>query len=489
MAAIKPFYADNQDLNPGASYNNPEQELENTAMTLTEPDLFEGTGGSVALGAIPTDRILGALPDNQRAQAAMELENAALSSSHASLVRQSWVRRAVWEEIKNAEMDLVQRGNEFWLEFRDINVEGPAYSLYFPNSPPRNRLLTWTTKMSAPSFSLPAGVPSAGGSCQGAEGGQTIDTPSKFAQGSENLSQVTGKPSVVQDAICQHCYATKGNYEYASMNIKQLMIFAWTIQAVRAWAHKDGPQPGNFVDVMTAAIHNWDFQLGPYMENGKSYLPEREDLPYPYYFRIHDSGDFYHKTYLAAWKAVADNLPDVCFWAPTRIWNTGWGINEVRRINGDGKQRNFIVRPSIYHVNEAPPANTKLAKKILDPRSGFAGWTTVYSKARKPLPRQTDYGPGELVEMPQVVADVTGRSKVQLHVLNDESAAALNRPYQPDIRPAPYGFDCQAYLSEKGEAESCRNASPPARLGGAQGIKGCRACWVADRTTVNYTQH
>ena len=38
------------------------------------------------------------------------------------------------------------------------------------------------------------------------------------------------------------------------------------------------------------------------------------------YFRIHDSGDFFSPAYVRMWAEVCKALPEVKFWAPTRVW-------------------------------------------------------------------------------------------------------------------------------------------------------------------------
>jgi hypothetical protein len=125
----------------------------------------------------------------------------------------------------------------------------------------------------------------------------------------------------------------------------QVLRYIWTRESMRT---DEGIEA--WVEAMVYAVDNAKYML----EGGKfgktHYLPERFDGRF---FRIHDSGDFFSRQYLAAWKAIADALPDITFWAPSRYWATGNGIEQVNEINGD--PRNLIIRPSAYHTNEPPP--------------------------------------------------------------------------------------------------------------------------------------
>lgn len=212
-----------------------------------------------------------------------------------------------------------------------------------------------------------------------------------------------------------NCYATGGNYRYGSKQLTQVVVLAWTRQAVK---------DGSFVEVMDWAVKNANYHLDASSIDGTSYPPEHRGL----FFRIHDSGDFFSREYLAAWKAVADANPDVTFWAPTRVWATSWGIRAVNEINRN--PRNLILRPSSYEVNSP-------ALEGLGP--GWASWSVVYAKAVKP-------------------------------------------PGGPMHASGPFNWDCQAYAAEA-EAHSCRHALAP------DGATGCRACWLHPELSVNYTLH
>src|SRR5690242_12459247 len=111
----------------------------------------------------------------------------------------------------------------------------------------RVRLLTSTTKMPGPSWSLPAHR-----ACPRANG-----------------------------TICDTCYAGKGCYRYPSTRNAQALRFQWTVQSMRT-----AEGMATWVDTMTAAI----------AESGCDY------------FRVHDSGDMFSAAYAQAWLEVCTRL-------------------------------------------------------------------------------------------------------------------------------------------------------------------------------------
>jgi hypothetical protein len=122
-------------------------------------------------------------------------------------------------------------------------------------------LLTATSKMPSPSWSLPAGK-----ACPNSHG-----------------------------EICGHCYAQKGCYQYPDVARAQEARFRWTVESMRS---ESGMQ--SWIATMVDAIKATKCR----------------------YFRIHDSGDFFSVAYVRAWIAVCRALPGVRFWAPTREYQT-----------------------------------------------------------------------------------------------------------------------------------------------------------------------
>lgn len=189
-------------------------------------------------------------------------------------------------------------------------------------------VFTATTKMRAPSFSLPAGPPSAGGACPAAAL-KHPDVPDR-------------------DWICYGCYATTGNYLLPSVQAVQTIRAAW----VRA-ALKDG----TFADQLALCLENYHRRgrsvkvLAP--GGGTRALPLNAG-----YFRIHDSGDFsaLGEAYARAWFDVAARFPRIRFWAPTR----DWVFDRMRPVLAAAPS-NVVLRPSALQVGAPPPSVPGLA--------------------------------------------------------------------------------------------------------------------------------
>jgi hypothetical protein len=439
VAAILPFYADWEEM------EQPEHDLERADMAVATPDepvefdevILKGTFGQ-----------LGGLGDTASSLDPLSqegLNNLALDTSHSGLMRQAWTRQVIAEELAGATYTLGIKEGKVHIQ-TDKPVRGAEWELRAGQSlkPVGTSLLTKTSKMACPSYSLPAGPQVSGGTCPGANGGQSVMRPDGLRDGAAKVMRVTGKPVFLSDAICQHCYAT-GNTRYGrtSMILKQTLVYAWTQSALA---------DGSFVEVMTYAV-----------DTSGDYLPERDGNRY---FRIHDSGDFFSPDYLFAWKQVCNNLPDITFWAPSRVWATDWGIEAVREANSDYdddprvNQSNLIIRPSNYHLNEQPP------EALREPGSGWASWSTAWHKKRKPKGKKLTLG--KPVQLPQVRVTYTKSGKTSLKVIGQETG------------PAPYDWDCQAYLAA---GRTCRTATAP------DGKQGCRACWKRPELVVNYTEH
>lgn len=399
--------------------------------------------------------------DDETCPSPVEIANEA----HAELMNTAWIRKA-----------LVQRmgDRKIWIKYDSDNV--PSIAVSSPVKGPawnpsgganQTTILGWTTKMGAPSFSLPAGATAMGGACPGATAGQTIASPESRQKQARLivpvLNNFRGKRSLpvvdrvdVTMAICEFCYAEGGQYSTSGVQNAQLTRFAWANRAINRPGHMPGVS--EFYSVMLDAINAADFKWNQEPEQFRSKNMR--------FFRIHDSGDFFNLNYLAEWKkitlhyhpryggeglrfkepskedlengrmVVVDKLgkghPNpVYFWAPTRIWAKGMReIESVSQINGlsvNGKPTwdNFAIRPSAYHIDQHGP--------FID-LPGWAAPSTVYDKESK-----------------------DGKEGVA------------------------YDWDCKAYAVEKGP--SCRGAKNP------DDQVGCRVCWVHKDDAVNYTLH
>lgn len=216
-----------------------------------------------------------------------------------------------------------------------------------------------TSKMSAPSWSLPAGPPAAGGSCAAAE---IFRKPAALetALGEGDVAQGAYKP---KDWICAYCYAGKSNYMHRTSQYSQMARLVW-LQGMLKAHQVDGT-----ADVMARTLR-------AHMANSKYREKVGESTKF---FRIHDSGDFQlsPSTYLM-WKLVAEQIPSISFWAPTRMWVFP-KFNDFVRLNPPPE--NLSLRPSALHFGDKAPdiegydAGSTAHPKVVNPKtSGIADW-------------------------------------------------------------------------------------------------------------------
>jgi len=200
-------------------------------------------------------------------------------------------------------------------------------------------VLTETSKMGCYSFNLPAGPVFQGGTCPASELGFMMQTDAELAKQQKRLS--VSESIDVGDFICNGCYAIKGCYGNPSM------VF---MMGLRKKLVQDWMAEGTFVERMVAAIDGARGRSRKRMSKARK--ANRWKIPHPDFFRIHDAGDMFSPAYTRAWFDVCEALPDVNFWAPTRMWALSGGtMREVRR----GVPANLALRPSALHFGEAPP--------------------------------------------------------------------------------------------------------------------------------------
>lgn len=418
----------------------------------------------------PIDSAVGLIPREQLVRVAMrrkqglaaydeqlsegmvsELARQAIEQSHAGLENMAWLRSVVAQGLQGNEITVKYEGNEVLLYLKRALPPEPSWNPPASKGVMRFSLLSWTSKMGTPSFSLPAGATRMGGSCPGANAGQTTTTRSDAEKLAPAISEMIGGwPVRLAQAICQHCYAEGGQYATGLVQFAQMVRYAWTRAAVA---------DGIFVSVMDWAVKNTNYHLtgkgtvreeelnpetGEVTKTAFTPTPERDGEKY---FRIHDSGDFFSAEYLAAWQEVARLNPDVTFWAPSRTWMLGGGYERQMALTPE----NLVIRPSAYHINEPPPRKpppgTPNGPKYLAP--GWSTGSTSYKDTLKPA--------GKMIEGERYAPGGIGPVK-------------------------PYDWDCQAYNTDSDKV-TCREAEAP------DGGKGCRACWKHPELEVNYTLH
>lgn len=390
--------------------------------------------------------------------------NAVLADAHAGLLGMVFVREAVFQSLQTKQF-VVHPGNIADKDTRNVYLvldtpigPGPAWNPATNPNVQQYQLLSWTSKMNTPSWSIPAGSPQIGGACPGAVAGQTIVPESALRAAARHVNRGLGRaadePVNLAQCICNFCYATGGQYSTGQVQFAQILRFLWARQAIRFPTFApDGSPSTAFVETMVYAINAADYKLAGGTVTGEGAEAAQELPPEPTgrrFFRIHDSGDFFEAEYLRQWKAVADRLPDITFWAPSRIWATDWGTRAVNEINRD--PRNFMIRPSAYEVNEMGP---------MDLGPGWAGPTTVIA-----------------------VQQNLGMTPEREQYVYDHAHRFPPKTTGPDPR---YTWNCQAYATED-QKHTCRKAVAPPGFGGADG-KGCRACWIAPVEVVNYSLH
>jgi hypothetical protein len=190
---------------------------------------------------------------------------------------------------------------------------------------------TWTSKMSAPSFSLPGGpTGKVGGTC-----------PAAVQEAVEKSGQYKAVHEPIPAGatyVCNVCYTGKNNYLMYKMvsvaqTIRRLWVDRWLRQGWTSLAQR-----------LTEAI-------GSLQDPGVEQVLKRKAVSNQY-FRIHDAGDFYTPDYYIAWRETAYNLPDVKFWAPTRQWV----FEKWRKLFANyPPPENMSLRPSSLFFGARPP--------------------------------------------------------------------------------------------------------------------------------------
>jgi Gene product 88 len=130
-----------------------------------------------------------------------------------------------------------------------------------------------------------------------------------------------------ENAVCGGCYAKTGNYRFPNVAKALDDRMRFVMDSLKA------DNGATFVTAMVAMVRKAVAVTGPY-------------------FRIHDSGDFFHPAYVDAWKRIAEALPDVRFWAPTREYLRPYMMPSLVAF---AALPNVTVRPSAAAIDEPAP--------------------------------------------------------------------------------------------------------------------------------------
>lgn len=226
-------------------------------------------------------------------------------------------------------------------------------------------LFTITSKMSASSFSIPAGPPSPGqgGTCAAAE---LFNSPRTY-QVALQQGDIEQRSVDKKTWICSYCYAGKSNYMHRTAQYSQTARWIW----MKGMLTHHGVEAS--AEILTDALQAHLFNQKKREKVGEN----------PNYFRIHDSGDLMLKpSNYELWCLVARALHWVHFWCPTRMWVFPKFSELVRRIP---PPKNLTLRPSALHFDDQAPrvmgyhagstAHTWDKTKKVDPvKEGIADW-------------------------------------------------------------------------------------------------------------------
>lgn len=356
-------------------------------------------------------------------------------SMHSALARTHWVRNAVEHFLQRVRFRHEWDGSELALRI----TESPFKRGNTPIVPNNivsfarggsdvSKVQVWSegnSKMDCPSYDVPSGGTAIGGTCPGANPGQSIISgPARR----DVLPPAPGTSEPVRVnqplTICNACYAESGSYAYADNQVRNVLRYWWTSAMVSK--HYD-----DWVRLMCASVVRLRFPAG----TPGNILP----------VRLHSSGDFFNQVYASAWMEVADRLASgdeterrIRFWAPTRTWAVpGWQefwARELPKLRGD----NFTVRASAYHFDD--PAPGKLAP------NNAMGSTSIYATPEEVQQKRTDF-----------------------RARGDERAR--------------FDWQCPTYAAGTSETKNC--SSSPNPMGGTH----CRACWVLPDARINYAAH
>lgn len=322
-------------------------------------------------------------------------------------------------------------------------------------------LLSITGKMGCTSMSLPAGPIGAQGTCQMAKRRTTqalamrSDPDSADAFRQELRLQFDAAPptpiynrrgELVAEGppayICDGCYAGKGHYDKIALNIWRMM---WRL----AWVNAALEQPhGFFVTQMVRALTHF-YELPAKLQRSAGINGR--------YFRWHDAGDVYKPEYWDAIVEIAERLPRITFWMPTRQWAApAWAERFRAQL-----PENLVVRPSALFVDGPAPILTEdssLAAGTMVSRGPVGSLRPWVQEAHRSRPFQ-----GPAVGIPA-----------------DPRHPFAGERLFPERRLVPVRkdevWDCPAYLGDTDKARSCL-------------AQKCRVCWTRPDVAVSYNNH
>jgi len=238
-------------------------------------------------------------------------------------------------------------------------------------------LFTNTSKMPGPSFAIPAGPRTFGGTCPAAGLGEDEKRSAEIL--TQRVREGTGKktrkgeelpgdpnftfkrhpslpmlgaptekknpytegvtPSAYTEDptfVCRSCYALNSNYNYPSKQVNDMLHLAWIEYELAAGGAE---------------------RLGHALAFAIQHVNLTRPEGFQPYFRIHDAGDFFSPEYLEAWVVCASLMTHMRFWAPTRQWVfKKWVpllISAEERVRAAGGW--LTIRASVLRIGEPVP--------------------------------------------------------------------------------------------------------------------------------------
>jgi hypothetical protein len=162
---------------------------------------------------------------------------------------------------------------------------------------------------------------------------------------SATLCKVGSKLAKIKGSVCNGCYALKANYAYESVK----KAHANRVEALQ------NPQ---WADAMIKLIGSQSKEK---------------------YFRFHDSGDLQNLQHLFDIVRIAEALPEIKFWLPTKEKGL---INQYMRSFGDFPA-NLCVRVSAAMVDGKAPAGFDNTSTVFDKGSAIGSECEAYKNQNK----------------------------------------------------------------------------------------------------------
>lgn len=360
----------------------------------------------------------------------------AIATSHTELSRLQWLRSLVAKALKNKKYRVRVTEEDVKIELME-----PLDRTVVPWSKSaqdlgRASLFSTNSKMRCPTFDLPSGVGSLGGSCPGAYWSQTVVSPKTLAAlknqkewAEKNVLHRTIDPNT---AVCQNCYASGGSYGYTSTQFREVLMLGFVRSSLVKEPDATGVSPRErltrlFVYAITKTL-KWSPQDPSLRVDGRRIKP----------IRVHSSGDFFSTAYIDFWMEVARRVqaidPDIIFWAPTRTHVLKEFADHWQSISIPS---NFVIRASGYHLGDPAPER-------VNPSNAKGTSVLVKDEVKERLKPTKGYAN----RLDGVKAD----------------------------------HQCGVYALGKGD-KTCSLAMGP------NNSKGCRACWTHPQLRVNYAAH